>query len=92
MCYTYSMMHSTVTKRGQTTIPRQIRDALHLRGGERLTYEIQDEGVLIKPHPGILANFGALKVPEDMLNVDFKTAREQALKSHAEEAAQEGVL
>ena len=80
-----------ITKRGQTTIPRQVRDALHLKGGERITYEIQGEGVLIKPHEGILANFGALKPSKDKLNVEFKQAREQALDVHTKEAAQEGI-
>lgn len=90
-CYTYRMMHSTVTKRGQTTIPRQIRDALHLQGGERITYEIKDEGVLIKPHEGILASFGALKPSKDKLGVDLKEARKQALEVHTKEVAQKGL-
>ena len=90
-CHTLSMMHSTITKRGQTTIPRQVRDALHLQGGERITYEIRDEGVLIKPHEGILASFGALKPSKDKLNVDFKEARKQALEVHTKETAQEGI-
>ena len=85
------MMHSMITKRGQTTIPRQVRDALHLQGGERITYEIRDEGVLIKPHEGILANFGALKPSKDKLNIDFKEARKQALEVHTKKTAEEGI-
>lgn len=79
-----------VTKRSQTTIPRQVRDTLHLPGGERILYEIQDEGVSIKQHKGILASFGALKPSKDKLDVDFKKARQQSLEIHAKEAAQEG--
>ena len=34
------MLHSTVTKRGQTTIPSEIRKALQIKPGDTLEYEI----------------------------------------------------
>ena len=85
--HAFGIMHSMITKRGQTIIPRQVRDALHLQGGERITYEIRDEGVLIKLHEGILASLGALKPSKDRLNVDFKEARKQALEVHTKESS-----
>lgn len=35
------MNHSTITSKGQTTLPVQIRKALHLKAGDRITYEVQ---------------------------------------------------
>lgn len=85
------MITSKVTSRGQTTLPRKVRDALHLREGDRLSYELTDNGVLIKPHQGIAALFGSLPVPDHLKGVDFNTAREQALAEHAAEVAKKGL-
>jgi len=42
------MLQSSLTQKGQTTIPVQIRQALNLKSGDRLSYEIHDHEVLIK--------------------------------------------
>ena len=38
------MTESTVTIKGQTTLPKAIRQALHLQPGDRLRYVILDDG------------------------------------------------
>lgn len=53
-------MHSTVTKKGQTTIPGAIRQALRIEPGDRLQYEIEGDQVIFRRHPGALALKGAL--------------------------------
>ena len=53
-------MHSTVTKRGQTTIPGAIRQALRIQPGDRLQYEIDGDQVIFRRHPGAMALKGAL--------------------------------
>lgn len=35
------MPTSTLTSKGQTTVPKQVRDALDLDAGDKLTWEIQ---------------------------------------------------
>lgn len=35
---------STVTAKGQTTVPKPVRDALHLREGDRIAFRIDDSG------------------------------------------------
>lgn len=77
------MEHSTVTSRGQTTIPREIRKALNLRGGERLTYDLREDGVLLRLHPGTTASYGSLPVAKDKRNVPIAKARKQAMPRHA---------
>jgi antitoxin PrlF len=41
------MFRSKITSKGRTTIPRQVRDALHLRAGDTLVYRIGKESVTL---------------------------------------------
>lgn len=38
---------STVTSKGQTTIPKEVRDHLKLRSGDQIDFLIQDDGTVI---------------------------------------------
>ena len=50
---------STMTSKGQTTIPVRIRKQLRLKPGSRLLYVVQDDGsVVIRP-----TTFSALDLP-----------------------------
>jgi AbrB family looped-hinge helix DNA binding protein len=53
-------MHSTVTSKGQTTIPGRIRKALRIKAGDRLEYAVEGDHVTIRVHPGTRALKGAL--------------------------------
>lgn len=39
-----AMAESTITIKGQTTLPKQIRQALNLGPGDRLRYVVLDDG------------------------------------------------
>jgi antitoxin PrlF len=41
------MPRSTLTSKGQVTIPKQVRDHLGLKMGDRLLFEIEDGGRLV---------------------------------------------
>ncbi len=43
------MFESSITIKGQTTLPKAIRDSLAVKAGDRVRYVIVDEGVLIMP-------------------------------------------
>lgn len=44
------MSSATLTSKGQITIPKDVRDALHLEPGDQLDFIIQDDGrVLVRP-------------------------------------------
>lgn len=54
------MPHSTVTTKGQTTIPGEVREALGIKPGDRLEYAVQRDYATIRVHPGTRALEGAL--------------------------------
>jgi len=35
---------TTITSKGQVTIPKQVRDELHLRTGDRVDFRIEQDG------------------------------------------------
>ena len=41
------MSSSTVTSKGQITVPKAIRDALGVRPGDRLAFRTRDDGTVI---------------------------------------------
>jgi antitoxin PrlF len=47
------MAESTLTSKGQTTIPREIRKLLGLKKNDRILYEVEDGKVAIKPVPSV---------------------------------------
>ena len=84
------MTHSTITSKGQTTLPAPIRRALHLKAGDRIVYEIQGDSVVIRPQPGVMAVFGALKPPAGKSGVPVEEARAKSREAWIAEAAREG--
>ena len=83
------MITSKITKRGQTTLPRQIRNALQIEAGQSLVYEVTDDGVILRAHPGAMASFGALKT-NAAKSVDYDQARRDAREDWVEHVAEEG--
>ncbi|MDE0055732.1 MAG: type II toxin-antitoxin system PrlF family antitoxin [Gammaproteobacteria bacterium] len=55
------MVESALTSKGQTTIPKAVRDALGVRSGDRIRYVISDGEVLILAVRPVSGLFGALK-------------------------------
>ena len=43
------MFESSITIKGQTTLPKAVRDSLAVKAGDKVRYVILDEGVLIMP-------------------------------------------
>ena len=70
------MIISTLTSKGQTTIPKPVRDALHLNTNDKIAYELHDDKFTIYPLSGEITSLrGSLKVSEKPL--DFKNVREK---------------
>lgn len=63
-------MHTTVTSKGQVTIPKPVRERLGLEAGDKLRFHFQDDGkVVVEPErksplgrlPGMLREFAQAK-------------------------------
>lgn len=73
------MTQSTLTIKGQTTIPREVRQALDLKPGMRLIYKIEGDHAVLRAQPSLMAVFGVLKSRK--AGEDFRKARETAIRA-----------
>lgn len=55
------MLESAITKKGQTTLPKPVRESLGVRAGDRVRYVILEGEVRILPVRPIHRLFGALQ-------------------------------
>lgn len=57
------MPDSTVTSKGQITIPKAVREVLHLEAGDIVSFEVQPDGtvVMVARNAPIESLFGFLK-------------------------------
>jgi antitoxin PrlF len=56
------MAISTLTDKGQTTVPQEIREALKVKPRQRLTWSLTSEGtVIVSPQRSAVDLFGSLK-------------------------------
>jgi antitoxin PrlF len=74
------MEHSTVTTKGQTTIPGRVRKALHIKPGSRLEYAVQGDHATIRVHPGTRSLRGSLSSDKGQ-GMTFAQIREAAAKT-----------
>jgi AbrB family looped-hinge helix DNA binding protein len=67
---------ATLTSKGQTTIPKAIRDSLDMKAGDRMTFTLMPDGVVLmrvkNKHvaelAGLLHKKGRKKVPIELLS------------------------
>jgi len=74
------MPHSTVTNKGQTTIPGKVRKALQIKPGDKLEYEVEGDHATIRVHLGIRSLKGALASKKGK-GMSFAQIREAAAKA-----------
>lgn len=78
------MLISTITQKGQVTIPKKIRDTLHLKANDRVIFVKRGNSVIIKPVKDVLSLRGSIKVdskqnyPKIRENVKLKIAEKTA--------------
>jgi len=74
------MPHSTVTSKGQTTIPKKIRKALRIKPGDKLEYVVEGDHVTVRVHLGTRSLKGLLASKKGK-GMSFTQIREAAAKA-----------
>jgi len=79
---------STVTKKGQVTIPKPYRDRLHIKEGDSLHFEMKDDVLILKrkERKSVLSLGGIAKGRK----IGTGNEREYAKKTVARKIAREG--
>ena len=75
---------SVVGRRGQMTVPREIRQALNLKEGDRVAFVRRGDEVVLQPLTRTLLDLrGSVPVsgPQDLEAVRHKVIQEQAEKA-----------
>ena len=72
---------SVITRKGQVTIPAEIRRALSLQEGDKVAFEVEEDRVRIARHGSVVARTaGALKSAMPMLSPEEeRRAAERAI-------------
>jgi AbrB family looped-hinge helix DNA binding protein len=53
-----------LTSKGQVTIPKRVREALHLREGDELLFRVERDRAVLAKTPDLLELAGSVAVPE----------------------------
>ena len=81
------MFQSTITRKGQTTIPKEIRELLEIKPNDKLFYLIEGKTVVLKPiHGDILQLKGS--VASKFRPADFEQVRATSRKRVAKKIAE----
>jgi len=83
------MIQSSITERFQTTIPKGVREALGLRRGDTLAYEVRGEEVVVRRRPEHEGDDPALTAFLDLLERDI-AARPEHLRRVPEALVRHG--
>ncbi|MBI2597401.1 AbrB/MazE/SpoVT family DNA-binding domain-containing protein [Candidatus Daviesbacteria bacterium] len=81
-------LETTLTQKGQVTIPVEIRSRLGLKPKDKVRFEVEGDEVKIKPAPSRIArHFGAVAVSGKSL--DWRVERKAFEEGVAEEVVAE---
>lgn len=77
------MARSTLTSKGQVTIPKKIRDRLGLDRGDELSFELREDGVVeVRPLTGSILDLHHALAPADGRSVSLKEMDEAVRRRH----------
>jgi AbrB family looped-hinge helix DNA binding protein len=79
-------MLATVTSKGQVTIPKEIRDLLHIRSNDKVDFVLDGERVLLTPVKTLLNLRGSVRADG---KGDFPQERIQAKAAVAKRVSEE---
>lgn len=79
-------MLATVTSKGQVTIPKEIRDLLHIRTNDKVDFVLEGDRVVLAPVKTLLDLRGAVRSGE---KGDFPEERARAKSAVAKRVREE---
>jgi bifunctional DNA-binding transcriptional regulator/antitoxin component of YhaV-PrlF toxin-antitoxin module len=83
------MSTSTLTDKGQTTVPQEVRDALKMKPRQQLQWTIKKDGTaVVRPQPSALKLFGSLPTGKRFRGLEAE--RRGTMQVVADHAAKEG--
>ncbi|MGH2460050.1 MAG: AbrB/MazE/SpoVT family DNA-binding domain-containing protein [Chloroflexota bacterium] len=82
-------IETTLTQKGQVTIPAEVRRALGLKPRDKVTFELDGDVARIRRAASKIARWYGAVAPRERPE-DFREAREQFEKEVAEEADRRG--
>jgi antitoxin PrlF len=84
------MPQSTLTDKGQTTVPAEVRTALKVKPRQQLEWIVQKNGTaIVRPQPSALDLFGTLRPSKPFAGL--KAEKEALRRRTARQAAGEGI-
>jgi antitoxin PrlF len=82
------MSVSVLTKKGQTTIPKDIRNFLNLAPNDKILYLMEGNKVVIKPLKGNILDLKGSVTTKDK-PIDFKKLRSETKKKVARKVVED---
>lgn len=83
------MHSSTITEKGQTTIPRDVREYLHLKPQDRIVYVPDRDRIYLRLVRGSILDLGGTIKNKTKKPQDFHKIREYVKKKIARESVKE---
>ena len=83
------MLASTMTRKGQVTIPKAIRDRLGVKEGEKVLFVMRGEEVVLKVVKGTILDFRG-SVQPTAYPEDFEKVRQSVKQTVAKKVAGHG--
>lgn len=83
-------MHmSQITSKGQTTIPKEIREYLHLKAQDKVVYIPDGKRIFLSPIRGTILDLKGIIKHKGKKPIDFHKLRERVKKKIAKEVTEE---
>lgn len=80
-------MPATVTSKGQVTLPKDLRDALGLKAGDKVLFRVHKDRAVLAKVPSFLELAGSVPVPPRKKGATWSRIRSQTWKRRAEQSS-----